>query len=483
MAALLGIDLGTSSVKVVVSSPEGRVLSTSRAQYPILTPAPGYSESDPERWWSALCRAVRDAVTDADGTPNAIGLSGQMHGVVLADGRGTPLRPAILWPDTRARAELATYERLDAAIRTRLANPLSPGMAGPMLAWVAAREPATLQRTRWALQPKDWLRMRLTGEARSEPTDASATLLYDVISDRWDQAVIDALGLRPDLFPEPIPSASIAGHLLPDPAEDLGLPVGTPVAAGAADTAAAMVGTGLRDPGLVQLTIGTGGQIVIPQAEPIADPTAGTHLYRTAGDEGWYAMAAILNAGLALDWVRDRLGAQWQELYASAKDPIEASDPLFLPHLVGERTPHLDARLRGAWIGLGVDHDRATLMRVALEGVAHALRDALDALPSGGQAPEIRLAGGGSLAPAWRQLLADVLGRALLTTDVSDASARGAALLAGIATERLTTTDVYGPLAPVVSLAAEPIDQRRALHAARLAWFRDEVQLRSASKP
>jgi xylulokinase len=311
-------------------------------------------------------------------------------------------------------------------------------MAGPSLLWLRDHEPDVYASARWALQPKDWLRLRLTGEFAAEPSDASATLLYDLRSDDWAYPVIEALGLRFDLLAPLVASADVAGTLTREAAGYLGLRAGLPVAAGAADTAAAMVGGGLLRPGPVQLTVGTGGQIVAPKDSPEPDPHERIHLYRAAAPDLWYSMAAIQNAGLALEWVRKILGVSWEELYEEAfAVPPGAGSVVFLPYLSGERTPRFDPGARGAWTGLGLDHGRAHLLRAALEGVAFALREGLEALEEAGTpVPELRLAGGGAGSEPWRQLLADVLGRPLRLlpdTVARVASARGAGLLSGVA--------------------------------------------------
>jgi xylulokinase len=393
-----------------------------------------------------------------------------MHGVVPTAADGRPVHAALLWSDARATRELARYHELPPAVRARLANPLSPGMAGPLLAWLAGNEPEAWAATRWALQPKDWLRAQLTGQFVTEPSDASGTLLYDVTADRWEPEVVTALGLDAGKLPPILSrSADHAGALTEPGAGLLGLSPGVPVAAGAADTAAAALGSGLVEPGAIQLTIGTGAQLVKPIAA-LPDPLPAhpvTHLYRAATDTGWYAMAAILNGGLTLDWVRRVLGASWPELYAAAAVPPRPDDPFFLPHLHGERTPYLDPGMRGAWTRLDPRHDRRDLLRAALEGVAFALREALDCLVEPAErAGTIRLAGGGTTDPAWRQMLADVLERPLHPVEVAAASALGAADLgaraAGLAIARRPRHD--DPSAVVVPGGDAPsyIGRRRA---------------------
>ena len=359
---LLGVDLGTSSVKVVVSDPDGHLLAQTSRAYDVESANVGWAESDPRTWWRETVLAVREAVGQASASgaapPSAIGLSGQMHGVVLADAALEPVRPAILWADTRASVVMGAYDRLSSDALARLANPIIPGLAGPILLWLRQFDGSALARTRWALQPKDWLRSRMTGVVLTEPSDASATLLYDVPGERWDVEVIETLGLdRALLAPVASWAGDPAGRLTSEAADELGLAAGIPVAAGAGDTAAAMFGSGLHEDGSLQLTLGSGGQIVSAVDQAVRRGQ-GTTLFRTAARHGWYVMAATTNAGLALDWVRTVLAASWEELYAAAALPGTETDPLFLPHLTGERTPWLDSTMRGAWVGLALAHDR-----------------------------------------------------------------------------------------------------------------------------
>ena len=484
-ACTLGLDLGTSSAKAVVLGVSGTVLAQASAGYPVISAAAGHAESEPEQWWRAVAGCAREAVTAAGGPrPVAIGLSGQMHGLVMTSADGLAVRPALLWADSRATGSLRAYRQLGRAALDRLANPLFPGMAGPMLAWVARHEPSVYAGTRWALSPKDWLRARLTGEIHAEPSDASATLLYDVAGDRWDVEVVEALGLDADLLAPLLPSAAaVAGRLTAGAAAELGLATGIPVAAGAGDTAAATLGSGIGL-GEVQLTVGTGAQVIRPLAAAVSRADAGVNLYRSATPYGWYHMGAIISAGLSLNWVREVMNASWAELYASAEHPGRIDDPIFVPHLSGERTPYSDPALRGSWTALSLADDRASLLRCALEGAAFAIRDALDALLGEDRPAQLRLAGGGTLAAGWRQLLADVLGLPLYAVDVPAASGRGAALLGAHAAGLLSFDDIAGPLAPPAALAAEPDPAMTAFHADRHDRFRRAVSvLRSAGGP
>lgn len=431
---LLGIDLGTGSVKALLFDVDGTVLAEASQSYPVNSPKPGWAETAPEAWWSAVAIAVRQIVDNSSGTVEAIGLSGQMHGVVLVDKEGQPLRPAILWADTRSSDVLDAYWQLPTELQMRLANPITAGIAGPTLLWLRQSEPSLYAAAHWVLQPKDWLRLHLTGRAAADPSDASGTLLYDVRSDQWAFEVIDALNLRADWLPELIPSAHIAGYLTAQAADHLGLKAGLPVVAGAADTAAAILGSGLLEPGAIQLTVGSGAQIIRPLAQVNGDLSLCTHLYRAALPGQWYQLAAIQNAGVALEWVRRILGLSWAEVYAPANAVPPGCEGLtFLPYLTGERTPHLDPHVRGTWAGLGLHHTRSHLMWAALEGVAFAIKQGVEAIaPPDTPISALRLAGGGTLEPAWRQLLATVLQIPLHSITTPAASARGAAILAGL---------------------------------------------------
>ncbi|HEX6444095.1 MAG TPA: FGGY family carbohydrate kinase [Streptosporangiales bacterium] len=430
---LLGVDLGTSGVKVVLLDLDGRVRAEASREYPVEVTGSGAAETPPESWWDATVAAVGEALGSGPFDVAAVGVDGQMHGLVLADADGVPTRPAVLWPDTRARGEVAAWEALPEPALRRLANPLVPGMFGPMLRWVRRHEPAAYERSRIALLPKDWLRHRLTGGFATDPSDASATLLWDVPGDGWARDVAAAVGLDPVLLPAVRPSAEPAGAVTAAAASALGVDAGVPVATGAADTAAALLATGLTDAADLQISVGSGAQVVRPLSRPAGVARPRTHVYRAATPSGWYAMAAVQNAGIALDWVRRVLGLSWDELYALRGGP-GAGGVTFVPYLTGERSPVLDPDARGAWVGMGLATNRSGLARAAVEGVAFAVRHALEALP--GDAPaEARLTGGGAALPAFRTLLADVLGIPLRPMSLRSASAVGAARLAAAAAD------------------------------------------------
>ena len=466
--AVLGIDLGTSGVKVLVvgldegthvdgthldrtradgtsadgsradgpsdeTAVDGRVLGRGWAEYPVLVPSAGRAESDPGDWWRATCRAVRQAVDQAaDAEIVGLAVAGQMHGLVLARAAAaaddeSALRPAILWLDQRAAPEADRYTELPAALTVGLGNRPSAGMAGPVLCWLARHEPANVAAARWALQPKDWIRLRMTGEAATDPTDASGTLLFDLVRDAWADDLIAALGLPRDKLPPVRGSARPSGTLLPGPAAELGLPPGIAVAVGAADTAAGLYAAGLAADEAM-LTLGSGGQWAVPENE--FRPTSRTNLYRAVGD-GYYRLAPVQNVGVTLNWVRTLLNVSWADLYDAAGRPARPGAPVFVPYLTPERW---DPAATGAWTGLTLAHQLEDLLRAALDGVAALLRERLDDLRAAGHDPRrVMLGGGGATHPAWRDLLAEALGLPLHPAPAAWLSAVGAARLAAAA--------------------------------------------------
>ncbi len=423
--AVLGVDLGTSGVKALVATPAGEALGRGVAGYSVQVPGGGRAETAPEEWWHATRTAVRVALAEA-GRVNvtALAVAGQMHGVVLADEAGAPLRPAILWLDQRATAEAVTYAELPCEYTAVLGNRPSPGMAGPLLSWLATHEPWTVRASWWTLQPKDWLRLRLTGQAATDPTDASGTLLFDLARGEWADPLIEKLGLPREKLPPVLPSDGVAGALLAGPAADLGLPPGIPVAVGAADTAAALFATGLR-PDEAMLNLGSGGQWAVLERE--FRPADTTNLYRAVGG-GYYRLAPVQNVGITLDWVRNLLGATWDELYGTAARPGRGDTLSFDPHLSPERW---NPGATGAWTGLTLAHEREDLMRSALDGVATLLRRRLEDLRAAGHDPRrVILGGGGTGHPAWRALLEETLGLPLTQAPATWLTPAGAARLA-----------------------------------------------------
>jgi xylulokinase len=450
----LGIDLGTGSLKVAIVDEAGVVGDFASVAYALDTPHPGWTEIPVERWWNALHAACAQLDAGERAAVRAIGFSGQMHGVVLTDDAGVALRSAMLWPDTRAHA------LLDAWPESQHANPVAPGMAGPLLRWTLQHEADTARAARWALQPKDWLRVALAERAggadnpvAADPSDACATALATP-DGAWDRALIERLGLPSRWFAPLAASAQQRGKLNADAARALGLPAGIPLATGAGDTPCAALGSGLAPDGDALLTTGTGGQIVVTaQTEPRAQ--RGLHRYRSATG-GWYTMAAMQNVGAALEAVRGWLSYDWARAYEEAFAAAPSATLTFLPYLSGERSPWLDPSARGGWLGAGLGDTRGSLMRAAFEGVGFALRAGLDAIrASGTPVHTLKLAGGGSVDARWRQLLADALDVELDAIDCPNAAARGAALLGGLACGHWHEADLAA-LAPAATRVASP---------------------------
>lgn len=430
MRRVVGIDLGTQSVKAAVVDPGGNVVSSAVRPYPVDSVRPGWAETDPQAWLTAALDAAREALAGADAPPEAIGLSGQMHGVVLCEADGTPVRPAIIWADTRSAAEARRIaETLGDAELARLGSAPFPGFAGVTLAWIAAHEPEALSRARWALQAKDWLRMQLTGEVATDPSDASGTLLYDLVAGAWSPAAMQACGVRPELLAPVIASDAIAGTVTRMDSPLVGLPVAT----GGADAACGVHGLGLG-PGAGALALGTGAQLSSVIASPDPDVTLRTHTFAAVGPIGsaYYRLAAVQSGGLALERALAWLGASVDDAQAALALGIQADDPIFLPFVAGERSPYLDPGLRASWQGLSLATTREAMLRSVLEGMAYAVAAAYAAIVESGASPAAPLTtlGGGSRDAAYVALLADALGIALRPSSVADATVVGATRLA-----------------------------------------------------
>ena len=459
MYALLGIDLGTTGVKVALfAADDGRTLSSAFIDYPLMHPQIGWAEQNPEDWWQATVTAIRTCMVG--GVRNnvqpedvrGIGLSGQMHGVVLLDEENRVLRPSIIWADQRSEAQcLWITERVGAARLLELvSNPALPGFTAPKLLWIRDNEPEIYARARKMLLPKDYIRYRLTGKLAIEISDAAGTCLLDVKHGRWSREVLEALEIDPELLPPVVAADKVAGTITEEVAALTDLLPGVPVAGGGADNACAAVGNGVVRPGLALVSIGTSGVVLAYASTPQVDmsgPVPRVHTFNHAVPQAWYLMGVTQGAGLSLRWVRDNIGLperaleRWTgldayELLTKEAESIPAGSDglLFLPYLQGERTPHLDPYARGGWIGLTASHDRRHLIRSVLEGVAFSLKDCSTIIQGQGLPIEqVRVTGGGAKSPLWRQIIADVLGVELVTTNATEGPAFGAALLAGVA--------------------------------------------------
>ena len=415
--ALVGLDIGTTGVKAVAVSTDGSVLARAESPYPLSMPQPGWAEQDPHDWRRGAERALEDLRV----VPVAIGLSGQMHGLVALNGADRVLRPAILWNDQRTAAECAEIESrvgLERLIQLT-GNRALTGFTAPKLLWLRRHEPDVYSRIESILLPKDYVRLRLLGEHAIDVADASGTLLFDVARRRWSEEMLDALEIPASWLPPAFESPDVPG------------------AAGAGDQAAAAVGVGVDRPGPVSVVLGTSDVVFGALPAFVVDPEARAHVFCHAVPDGWHAMGVMLSAAGSLQWFRDTLasGDGYEALLVEAERWGPTAEGVsFLPYLAGERTPHADPNARGAFTGLSMRHDRGALVRAVLEGVAYGLRDSVEILRQLGVEPTVgRVSGGGARSALWVRILASVLQLPLERTEVDAGSAFGAALLAGVA--------------------------------------------------
>ena len=441
--AFLGIDIGTSAAKALLVSESGVLLGSSFVNYDIQTPGPGAAEQDPVTWWEAVVRAVREVRSKAEmgHEVRAVGLAGQMHSAVfLGKGRGV-LRPSILWADKRAtrESEFISKRLGDLGLWRVVMNPVPVGFTAPSILWVKNNEPDIYRRIERVIQPKDYIRMRLTGEIGTDITDASATGLFDIRGRTWAKAVVDALEIPPDILPEVQSSAAVAGMLRSDAASELSLVSPVPVVYGGGDQPVQAVGNGIVSAGRASLTVGTGGQILLPAFKPGETGSDGRfkiHTFCHCPEGLFYHMGATLAAGLSLKWFRDNLsgGESFYGLDRMAGNiPAGADGLIFLPYLMGERTPHMNPRARGIFFGIDIRHGKGHFARAVMEGVAFSMREAMEAVAEAAALPdELILAGGGAKGKVWPRIISDVLGIRVRFPEADEGSAYGAALLAAV---------------------------------------------------
>lgn len=483
---LLAIDLGTSSVKVIAATPSGQVIGRGTGEYPIRHPQPHQAEQDPTDWWTAIIHATRAALpAERAARVAAIALSGQMHGTVLLDRQGTLLAPAIIWPDQRSQAEVQTitHQVGAKALIDLTGSPVATGFQAATLAWLRVHRPDLWGRIGHILPPKDYIRRRLTDNYATDPSDAAGTLLLDARRRAWASSLLELLEINPAWLPSIQPSASLAGELTRAAADALGLRPGIPVMVGAADTPCSALGAGVLTSDTLLITLSTGGQLLLPVEQVAVDPRGRIHTFCSALEPGpnragWYQMGALLAAGLALRWLRDQVfGLDAPDAYArmttwAADAPPGAQGLLFLPYLVGDRTPHMDPQTRGAFLGLTLQHGRAALVRAVLEGVSMAAYDAFCVPAELGASPgRIVLAGGGASSPLWRQMIADIFGAPVQPLAAGEQSALGAALLAGSGLglfDLAAQAQTWAAYAPTV----DPDPAAHAFYQSRLPLFR-----------
>ncbi|MBO1075192.1 xylulokinase [Roseomonas marmotae] len=472
----LGLDLGTSGVKAVLTGAAGEVLAQATAPLAVSRPRPLWSEQDPAEWWRATeaALAALRRTHDLSGV-RALGIAGQMHGAVLLDAADAVLRAAILWNDGRCGTECRELEAAEPRAAAITGNLVMPGFTAPKLLWVRRHEPEIFARTRRVLLPKDWLRLRLTGEAISEMSDAAGTLWLDVAARRWSPEMLAATGLSESQMPALVEGSAPAGRLRPEAAAALGLPPGIPLAGGAGDNAGGAVGIGCTEPGDAFLSLGTSGVIFVSDPGFLPDPGRAVHAFCHALPGRWHRMSVILSAAASLSWITRVTGAADEAALLAEVERAglaAAHGPVFLPYLSGERTPHNDPHASGQFFGLTAGTERADLARAVLEGVAFAMADGLEALEArGARIPALAAIGGGARSRAWLRILAATLDRPVLTvTGAETGPALGAARLARIACGDGGIAEVCAK--PAIAAVIEPEGDLAAGLAPRRATYR-----------
>lgn len=441
MEYFLGIDVSTTGSKALILSREGRVVASCSTPHSLSVSRPLWSEQNPEEWWQAGTASIRGAIQQAGiqaGEIAAVGLTGQMHGLVLLDEDGEILRPAILWNDQRTQAQCDEIHRIFG--RERLiqvtGNAALTGFTAPKILWVRENEPGVYARARHILLPKDYLRYRLTGGFAADVADGSGTILMDLRQRAWSSDVLSALEIPPEWLPRLFEGPEITGRISAEAARITGLAPGTPVMAGGGDQAAGAVGVGAVEPGIIGLTVGTSGVVFATTPSAMVEPEGRLHAFCHALPGRWHFMGVMLSAAGSLQWYRDTFapGTSFDELTREAESvPPGCDGLLFLPYLSGERTPHPDPLARGAFVGLTLRHTRAHLTRAVLEGVAFGLKDGFNLIKNAGlgKISQVRASGGGVKSALWRQILSSVLEAELVMVNTTEGAAFGAALLAG----------------------------------------------------
>jgi len=472
----IGIDIGTSEVKVVLIDDAQRVVGQASAPVPISRPQPLWSEQNPEDWWSATLAALgalRGSHPVEYAAARSIGLSGHMHGATLLDSQDRVLRPAILWNDGRSHAQCLELERREPQSRRITGNIAMPGFTAPKVMWVEEHEPEVFKRLARVLLPKDYVRLRLIGDAVSDMSDSAGTLWLDVGAREWSDAMLSATHLGRSHMPRLVEGSAASGTLRPEIATELGLPRATIVAGGAGDNAASAVGIGVAAPGSAFLSLGTSGVYFVANAAFSPNPARAVHAFCHAFPATWHQMTVMLSAASALRWLRYAVNADSEAALVAEAEALGdgASVPMFLPYLSGERTPHNNPHASGAFFGLSHDHTRAHLARAVLEGVAFAFLDGQQALLDGGARIEnVTLVGGGSRSALWAQILADTLGQRLDRRSGAEVGAAlGAARLGRLARSGERIEDVC--VAPPLSDSFEPRPARTAALQKRHAQF------------
>lgn len=489
-ARYLGLDIGTSGSKGVMLDAGGGLLAEATADHAIATPHPGWTEQEPADWWAAVQQVCGELVKRC-GPPAAVGLTGQMHGAVFLDGDDAVIRPALLWNDQRTAAEALEVDELVGTQRLRAiaGNPALTGFQAPKLLWLRAHEPGNWQRLARVLLPKDFIRLRLTGLAATDASDAAGTLLLDLARRDWSDEILAALAIPREWLPRVYEGPEVTGTVTREAARLTGLTPGTPVVAGGGDNAAAAVANGALEEGDSVVSVGTSGVVFAPTNQARPDPEGALHAFCHAVPGRYHLMGVMLSAGGSLQWAAQTLAGpdtepDYERLLAEAAEvPAGAEGLYFLPYLAGERTPHMDPYARGVWAGLSLAHGRGHLIRAVLEGVAYGLRDAFDRVEVlNGPLTRPRLIGGGMRDPVWRAILVSVLGRECAFAGAGAEPATGAAILAAagmgdhgdltatVAAMAPSAQDTVAP-SPELASAYEPLRRASAaLYPAMRRW-------------
>jgi xylulokinase len=488
---VLGIDVSTTATKAVLVDEAGAVRGVGTSEYGFRVPHPLWSEQDPDLWWTAAVSAIGSVMASTGTTGadiDAIGLTGQMHGLVLLDGEARVLRPAILWNDQRTAAECEAIRRAVGAERliAITGNDALTGFTAPKLVWVRDHEPDIWRRIRHVLLPKDYVRFRLSGDYALDKADGAGTILFDLAARDWSDEILAALRIERSWLPRTHEGPEVTGSVDASAADATGLRAGTPIVAGGGDQAANAVGVGVIGPGEMALSLGTSGVVFAATDRPLREPHGIVHAFCHAVPDRWHMMSVMLSAAGSLRWYRDALapGVDFGTLVEKASGVEAAADGLFfLPYLSGERSPHPDPYARGAFVGLTLSHGERHLTRAVIEGVAFGLRDGLDLMLAAGlpRPTQIRASGGGIASPLWRSILADVLDAQIATVSTTEGAAYGAALLAAVgadwfpdvatATANLVRVTPVASPGPDVEVYRAAHDRFRALYPALAPTF------------
>ena len=434
----LGLDVGTGGSRALLVDERGALhASFTEPHEEMRMERPLWAEQRPENWWDAARAAIQGVLHESQvngASVRGVGLTGQMHGLTLLDAEDRVIRPALIWCDQRSQPQVDWINRHAGAdfVLAAIANPMLTGFTLPKLLWVRDHEPANYARVRHVLLPKDYVRFELTGEYASDVSDASGTGLFDVVQRKWSYELVDRVQVDRAVLPAVAESRAITGRIHSRAAALTGLAAGTPVVAGAGDQAASAVGNGIVEAGIASCTIGTSGVVFAHLVEPAYDRAGRIHTFCHAVENAWHVMGVTQGAGLSLQWFRNQFapGTPYEDLIAEATQ-ASAEGLFWLPYLMGERTPHLDALARAGWIGITAKHTRGDLIRALLEGVCFSQRDGLDVITALGVAVDsIRLSGGGARSAMWRQMFADIFNKPVVTLETQEGSAYGAALLA-----------------------------------------------------